>query len=73
MSWSRLKEIWNNYFFKEAPVDGICLFRILFGILVLSTFFQDALFYKDLWAPEAVQSMSSSMKNYPFQILNIFQ
>lgn len=73
MSWNRIKELWNNYFFKPAPVDGICLFRILFGILVLSAFFQDALFYKDLWGPQAVQSLSTSLKNYPFPILNIFQ
>jgi len=68
-----LKNKWNDYFFKEVPVDGICLFRIIFGIIVLSTFFQDALYYKEFWGPEAIQSATTSMKNYPFPILNIFQ
>lgn len=73
MKWSELVSKWNNYFFKDAPVDGICIFRILFGTIILSTFFQDALFYRDLWGPEAIVGLESSMKSYPFAVLNIFQ
>tara|TARA_B100001971_G_C18268010_1_gene596232 strand:+ start:70654 stop:71589 length:936 start_codon:yes stop_codon:yes gene_type:complete len=68
-----LKNAWNNYFFQEKPVDGICILRIFFGLLVFSTFFQDAIFYKDIWSTSAIQTLEISLRNYSFPILNIFQ
>jgi hypothetical protein len=73
MKLNDLMDKWNNYFFIERDVDGISIFRILFGLLTLSTFFQDALYYKDFWGPNAIQSLETSMQNYRFPILNIFQ
>jgi hypothetical protein len=73
MKASKLIDGWNDYFFKERPLDGICIFRIFFGILILGVFFQDALYYKDFWGPNAIQSLETSMQNYRFPILNIFQ
>jgi hypothetical protein len=73
MKANKLANACNDYFFKERPLDGICIFRIFFGLLVLSTFFQDALFYHDFWGPNAIQSLATSMQNYRFPILNIFQ
>ena len=73
MKYEEIKSIWYNYFFKERPVEGIAIFRILMGLLALFTFLQDSLVMQDFWGPFAIQSMKTSMMNYNFPILNIFQ
>lgn len=73
MSINDIKNAWNNYFFAPKPVDGICLFRILLGLLIFVVFMQDAFFYQDIWATNAIQSLDTSLRNYSFPILNIFQ
>jgi hypothetical protein len=73
MQIAEIKNRWHNYFFQERPVEGIALFRILFGLLTLSTFWQDALRMDDFWGPYAIQSVATGMKNYNFPVLNIFQ
>lgn len=64
---------WNNFFYKEAPVEGVAIFRILLGLLALVTFLQDSLIMTDLWGPMGLQSTDTMMKNYNFPILSIFQ
>ena len=73
MKIETIKSRWNNYFFEEKPVEGIAIFRILIGFLALFTFFQDSLVMHDFWGPFAIQSSKTSMMNYSFPILNIFQ
>ena len=64
---------WNSFFFKEAPVEGLAIFRILLGLLALTTFLQDSLILNDLWGQIGLQSTETMMKNYSFPILSIFQ
>jgi hypothetical protein len=64
---------WNSFFFKEAPVEGLAIFRILLGLLALTTFLQDSLILNDLWGQMGLQSTETMMKNYSFPILSIFQ
>lgn len=73
MKIKELKDKWDYFFFKERPIHLAGLFRILFGSLVLIVFFQDALYMNDLWGPNSIQSLETSLKNYNFKILNVFQ
>jgi hypothetical protein len=68
-----IKEMWFNYFFKERPVEGIAIFRILIGALAFLTFLQDSFVMSDLWGPDAIQSTQTAAKNFSFPTLNIFQ
>lgn len=73
MPFQEIKQIWLNFFFKERPVEGIAIFRILLGLLALVTFIQDTIVMHDLWGPYGLQSVSTMAKNYSFPILSIFQ
>ena len=73
MKIETIRSRWNNYFFAEKPVEGIAIFRILIGLIALFSFFQDSLVMHDFWGPFAIQSTKTSMMNYSFPTLNIFQ
>lgn len=73
MTLSEINNKWNNFWFKQGPVEGIAIFRILLGVLAIITFFQDVVNMEDFWGPYAIQSFATGMKNYSFPILNIFQ
>lgn len=64
---------WDKFFFQEAPVEGLALFRVLIGSLALVTFLQDSLIMNDLWGPMALQTTETMLKNYSFPIMSIFQ
>ncbi len=51
MKISEISRAWNQFFFREAPVDGICLFRVLLGTVLLSTFLTDLSGYQHFWGP----------------------
>lgn len=73
MKLIEVKSKWNNFWFKEKPVEGIALFRILIGLLTLSSFFQDSLLMFDFWGPNAIQSVKTGMENFSYPVLNLFQ
>lgn len=73
MTLSNITNIWNKLFFDQRPGEGIAIFRIMLGTLTFFTFFQDVLRLEDFWGPQAIQSVATGMKNYPFPVLNIFQ
>jgi uncharacterized membrane protein YphA (DoxX/SURF4 family) len=64
---------WNDFWFKEQPVEGIAIFRILFGCVLLLSFTQDALIMNEFWGPDAIQSVTTGMKNYFNPTFNLFQ
>ena len=73
MRVNEIRSKWNTFFFKEGPVEGIAIFRILLGLLAIFTFLQDSLIMDDIWGPLAIQAPDTMMKNYSFPTLNIFQ
>lgn len=73
MKLKNLKFLWLDFFFKERPVEGIAIFRILLGLLALTTFVQDSFVMHDLWGSYGLQSIATMKKNYHFPILSIFQ
>lgn len=72
MKLKNLTKLWNRFWFKEHPVDGICLFRILIGAVAISIFLQDLVFHHDLWAPSGLQSIESFRKFFSGRRYNLF-
>ncbi|MEX0798453.1 MAG: HTTM domain-containing protein [Bacteriovoracaceae bacterium] len=72
MKIADIKSTWNNIFFKEAPVDGICLFRILLGTVLLMNFCQDLSHFQDFWGPLGLQSVETFRNHFNGFHLNLF-
>lgn len=73
MKMQEVKDRWSSFWFAESPIEGIAIFRILFGFLALITFAQDSLMMHEIWGPYAIQLVKTGMQNYSFAVLNIFQ
>ncbi|MCO4756133.1 MAG: HTTM domain-containing protein, partial [Bacteriovoracaceae bacterium] len=72
MKFNTITRQWNNFWFKELPVDGICLFRILIAIVAILSFVQDIGSYNDFWGPKGLQSVYSFRTLFNGNHFNLF-
>ncbi len=72
MKISSIKELWNDFFFKELPVDGICLFRILIATVATMSFAQDLTCFEDFWGPKGLQSLETFKHTFSGFHFNLF-
>lgn len=72
MKLSELTKSWDRFFFREGPVDGICLFRILLGIVLLSTFLTDLAGHEEFWGPYGLVSNGTFERVFNGNHLNLF-
>jgi len=73
ISIHKISQIWNNFFFKEESNLSVGFFRILWGIILFTYASQDLFNLNDFYGPKAILSLSSTLKEFPYPHLNIFQ
>lgn len=73
MKLAQLKKLWNEFFYSEVPVDGLCYFRFFLGLIMLATFMQDMVFAEFWWGDSGIQPLNYASAQLNFFHLNLFE
>lgn len=65
-------KLWDNFFFRPAPVDNIALFRILWCTLLLVNALIDVQNATVFYGPEAITSLETVREQFSYPHLNLF-
>ena len=72
----QLKQItvgWNKFFFEPKPVEGIALFRIFWGLILLSNLYFYCGAVEDFYGPQAIITPETVNAQFPYWHLNVFK
>jgi hypothetical protein len=72
MSIKVLKDLWNQFFFKEINPEIYGIFRIVFGILILFNFIFELNNLNDFYGPNAIISLESVKGQFQYPHFNLF-
>lgn len=64
---------WDRFFFKEVPVEGIAVFRMVWCFLLMMYLFLDIGNISDFYGPKSLISLNTVKANFNFAHLNLFQ
>lgn len=72
ISYKKLLQKWDSFFFEEKPTEGLALFRIFWMSLIFLYFLLDLSNLRDFYGPHAVISLATVKEQFPFLHANLF-
>lgn len=72
ISIRKIFDLWDKFFFRPQPVEGIAIFRIIWCSLLLLYLFVDLGNAGDFYGPRAVISLETVKGDFPYPHLNLF-
>jgi hypothetical protein len=72
ISFKKITEIWNNFFFAPKPVEGIAFFRIIFGCILAFALLCDSTQLEEFFGPFAITSLETVKSQFNYINLNLF-
>lgn len=72
ISYKKISEAWNNFFFVPQPTESMAMFRILWCSMLFIYFLFDINNIENIYGPHAVLSMQTVQNQFPQTHLNLF-
>ena len=71
LSFETISKAWNKFFFEERPVEGMALFRIIWGLILMVNLYYYIGSVEDFYGPQAILSFKTVQQMFPYPHLNI--